>query len=458
MHSNTKNSASKLIGIWIFIVLLIFKSIFIKPAYAQLSTLDKCATDPECVATVGSELAPVVSAPTGVGYGASTLSTTTSIGSTSAVVNNVAGVAIVKSAGAYAVWRYWNQAQNEQAQKKAQEKYCATYPTDSEVCVSWTFYGSGVWPSDCSNQYIDYLGISTNEPQFIPINDFGNYCSAVKVLVDDQRYGGDGYAYFPGTETKIRNNEKEWQDWPQEKRDEAVRLLNPSDWQNFITSMPEGGVLNPGDKINAPTILIPGQETDDPNTPADERFLKKESGFFTFPGVPDFDKDGIPDANDLDNDNDGIVNTNDPEPYNPNIPFASNSPDQSGEVTPEVLQDISDIVSNHPNYKCVECAAEIEAYLREKGIHGERIKLDAVKQVKEDNNIYDDSHPPKAAPDYIISDNGHHEGIAIKINGEEKVFDNLRPDGVQRQQWMNNLTYHSKIFGGPDFRKSGYLF
>ncbi|MEH2409459.1 MAG: papain fold toxin domain-containing protein [Nostoc sp.] len=124
-----------------------------------------------------------------------------------------------------------------------------------------------------------------------------------------------------------------------------------------------------------------------------------------------------------------------------------------------VLQDIRDIVSNHPNERCVECAAEIEAYLREKGIRGERLILDAVKIVKEDSNIYDDSHPPKAEEDgYIISTNGHHEGIVIKINGEEKVFDNHRPDGLERQQWMNNLTYHSKVFGQSDFRKSGYLF
>ncbi len=232
----------------------------------------------------------------------------------------------------------------------------------------------------------------------------------------------------------------------QEKRNTAVQLLNNSDWQGLISSMPAGGILNPGDKINAPTIVIPGQETDDPNTPADERLLKKEHGFFTFPGNPDFDKDGIPDATDLDNDNDGIINTNDPEPQNPNVPFASSSPDQSGAVTPEVLQDISNIVSNHPNYKCVECAAEIEAYLREQGIHGERIKLDTVKQVDQDNFIYDDSQPPKAAPDYIILDNGHHEGIAIRINGEEKVFDNLHPDGVQRQQWMNNLTYSTCVY------------
>ncbi|MCC5637287.1 hypothetical protein LC593_15740 [Nostoc sp. CHAB 5844] len=143
MFKNQK-SVSKLIGIWTFLLLFIFKGICLKPAYAQLSTLDKCATDPECVAAVGSELAPVVSAPTGVGYGASTLSTSTSIGSTSVFVRSAAGIAIVGSsaAGGYAIWRHWSQAQNEQVQKKAKEKYCVTYPTDFEVCASWIFHGS----------------------------------------------------------------------------------------------------------------------------------------------------------------------------------------------------------------------------------------------------------------------------------------------------------------------------
>ncbi|MEH2325379.1 MAG: papain fold toxin domain-containing protein [Nostoc sp.] len=459
MRLTTKKSISRLVGIWTFLFLLIFKGVFPKPAYAFLSSLDACAANPECAAAIGSEVAPAVAAPTAEAAGTTAISTTTATGVTTSSVEVVAGTTVVGDMrlSGVAAFYIWNRAQNEQAQNKAKEKYCATYPNDSEVCTSWTFSGNGIWVGDCSKHPLTFLGNWISEPQFILVN-FHTYCSGVGVLVDGQRFGGDGYAYFPGTEIKVRNNKKEWKDWPQEKRNAAVKLLNNSDWQGLISSMPAGGLLNPGDKINAPTIVIPGQETDDPNTPADEGLLRKESGFFTFPGIPDFDKDGIPDSIDLDNDNDGIVNTNDPEPYNPNVFFASSAPDQSGKVTPEVLQDIRDIVSKHPNEFCVECAAEIETYLREQGIHGERIKLDTTKSVKEDDNIYDDSHPPKAAPDYIISTNGHHEGIAIRINGEEKVFDNLHPDGVPTEQWINNLTFISKELSGAKFRRSGYLF
>jgi hypothetical protein len=310
----TKKSISKLFVIWTLLLLFILKVIFPKPAYALLSSLDACAVQPECASVLGSELSPTIVAPTAEAAGTTAISTTTATGATTSSVEAVAGTTVVGDMrlSGVAAFYIWNRGQNQKAQEKAKEKYCVTYPTDSEVCASWTFHGSGVWPGNCSNQYIDYLGTSSSEPQFIPINNFGNYCSAVGVLLDGQRFGGNGYAYFPGTEIKVKNNEKEWKDWPQQKRDAAVRLLNPSDWQGLISSMPAGGLLNPGDKVHAPTIVIPGQETDDPNTPADERLLKKESGFFTNPGRDDFDYDA-----------DGTADASDPEPQNPSVPTAS---------------------------------------------------------------------------------------------------------------------------------------
>ncbi|MEC4818116.1 MAG: papain fold toxin domain-containing protein [Scytonema sp. PMC 1069.18] len=128
---------------------------------------------------------------------------------------------------------------------------------------------------------------------------------------------------------------------------------------------------------------------------------------------------------------------------------------ESGEVTPEVLQDIHDIVNRYQNFECVECADEIEEYLKMQKIRGRRIKLDTTRQVRDDDYIYDDSLPEMSNP---IATNGHHEGIAIRINEEEKVFDNHHPDGVLTAQWMNNLQFISKVHGGASFRKSGYLF
>lgn len=469
MRLTINKSVSKSVGIWTFLLLFILKGVFPEPAYALLSSLDACAVQPECAAAIGLELSPTIAAPAAEAAGTTAISTTTATGATSSSVEAVAGTTVVGDMRlpGVAAFYIWNQGQNQQAQNKASVKYCTANRGD-RVC------GDGIVVNVYSTN--NYRWLSLPFVSSVSADDWSTYTDYR--IIDQSQYYYPAYGRYyidllnksgwhslcnvdPTTLTETPINPIPWKDWPQEKRNAAVQLLNNSDWQGLISSMPAGGILNPGDKINAPTIVIPGQETDDPNTPADERLLRKESGFFTFPGIPDFDKDGIPDSIDLDNDNDGIINTNDPEPYNPNVPFASSLPDESVKVTPEVIQDIRDIVDSFKpkeNLKCVPCAAAIEVYLREKGIRGERIILDTVKEDKKrDDLIYDDSLPP-GAPDGVISENGHHEGIAIKINGEEKVFDNHRPDGVPREQWMNNLTYYGKIHRGDDFRNSGYLF
>lgn len=88
MRLTANKSVFRLVGIWTFILLLIFKGILPQPVYALLSSLvDACAVQAECAAA-GSELAPTAKA---------AISSTT-------------------------------KAQNEQVPNKALERYCSFYP------------------------------------------------------------------------------------------------------------------------------------------------------------------------------------------------------------------------------------------------------------------------------------------------------------------------------------------
>lgn len=101
--------------------------------------------------------------------------------------------------------------------------------------------------------------------------------------------------------------------------------------------MPEGGRLNPGDRLDAPVIVLPGLDTDDPNTPVDERLTEKIPRDWTFRGLPnrDFDRDGTPD-------------TSDPEPQNPNVPVASSEPPPPQEPVPGIDTPFSPPDPNQP--------------------------------------------------------------------------------------------------------------
>ncbi len=91
MRLTTNKSVFRLVGIWMFLLILIFKGILPQPVYALLSSLDACTLKPECAAAIGSELALNVKA-----------ARTTEISTTT--------------------------TQNEQALNKAKERYCSFYP------------------------------------------------------------------------------------------------------------------------------------------------------------------------------------------------------------------------------------------------------------------------------------------------------------------------------------------
>ncbi len=89
----------------------------------------------------------------------------------------------------------------------------------------------------------------------------------------------------------------------------------------------------------------------------------------------------------------------------------------------QIEQDICEITSKYGNFKCVECADEIEAYLESKGLHGIRIVIDGGGRLwLEETGL-------------TISLNGHHEGI--DYNGT--VYDNLFKTGIPGSQWLSKF-------------------
>jgi hypothetical protein len=72
--------------------------------------------------------------------------------------------------------------------------------------------------------------------------------------------------------------------------------------------------------------------------------------------------------------------------------------------------------------------------LRARNVSGKQIKLDLGRQDLPWSVIYD------LRREQQIATNGYHEGIAIVIDGQEIVFDNIDYNGVSREDWIQNLT------------------
>ena len=83
--------------------------------------------------------------------------------------------------------------------------------------------------------------------------------------------------------------------------------------------------------------------------------------------------------------------------------------------------------------ECIQCAEAIKQFLIKQGISGQHIKLFTGSVEDPFSNIYHEVLKQN------ISTNGRHEAIAVNINNEELIFDNLHPQGILRQDWINNL-------------------
>lgn len=95
----------------------------------------------------------------------------------------------------------------------------------------------------------------------------------------------------------------------------------------------------------------------------------------------------------------------------------------------EIYQQVANIVRQFKLLQCAECAAAIKQWLKANGINGIHLKI-----------------TPLDEADFILSErwdggrstitqNGVHYGIEVR----GKVFDNLSPIGLSRQDWIEDF-------------------
>ena len=87
----------------------------------------------------------------------------------------------------------------------------------------------------------------------------------------------------------------------------------------------------------------------------------------------------------------------------------------------------SDQPENFQRYKCVEAAAAMKAKLESEGIKGKHVRLET-----DYGMIGSDTHGKLAS-------NGVHEFIEV----DGMIFDNMNPQGVPKQQYMQDLVISS---------------
>jgi hypothetical protein len=110
-------------------------------------------------------------------------------------------------------------------------------------------------------------------------------------------------------------------------------------------------------------------------------------------------------------------------------------------MTEEQLNRLRQIASKYGNFQCVPCAEEIRGYLRAERIQGKSIKI----STKINRLPFSIITNPRGS-DRPIATNGFHQGVVISIETEwgavDTVFDNIYPEGISKEDWLNS-------FGGP---------
>ncbi len=106
---------------------------------------------------------------------------------------------------------------------------------------------------------------------------------------------------------------------------------------------------------------------------------------------------------------------------------------EGAKISDRQIDEIRAIAEQYDIGTCLQCATAIKSYLKFQQIKGRHIRVETLSPCGLQGIIYDDGTSQQ------IATNGFHEGIAINIEGVEKVFDNLYHEGKPIDQWLQDL-------------------
>ncbi|MEI1378319.1 papain fold toxin domain-containing protein [Nostoc sp. UHCC 0926] len=102
-------------------------------------------------------------------------------------------------------------------------------------------------------------------------------------------------------------------------------------------------------------------------------------------------------------------------------------------IKASIHSQLSAIAQQFPIFECVPCAIALRQFLIDQNISGKQITLFTGSTEDPFCNIYHKRLRQN------ISINERHEAIAVEIDGQELIFDNIHSDGISRVDWINNL-------------------
>lgn len=108
----------------------------------------------------------------------------------------------------------------------------------------------------------------------------------------------------------------------------------------------------------------------------------------------------------------------------------------------KVHSQLSAIAEKFQIFECVSCAIALRQFLINQKVSGKQISLSTGTTEDPFCNIYHERLQQN------ISINGRHEAIAVEIDGQELIFDNIHPEGISRVDWINNLYCPVQDLGG----------